>query len=71
MQSINIPGGSGSQRLPCLREPRFDPGSEKIPEGNGSLRYSLENPDGETWWATVHGSLKSGLDRNLHGGFPS
>ena len=50
------------KRLPAIR-PGFDPWVGRSPgEGNGNpLQYScLENPmEGEAWWATVHGVVKS------------
>ena len=45
------------------------PGSERSGEGNdNALQYScLENPmDREAWWATVHGTAKSGTRQLLN-----
>ena len=53
----NLPANAGDMGLIPMSGPGRYPG-----EGNGnSLQYScLENPmDRGTWWATVHGVIKS------------
>ena len=60
----DFPGGSDSKEPVCdAGDLGLMPGSGRSPgEGKGyPLQYScLENPKGgRTWWATVHGVLKS------------